>query len=142
MEEEIVDLTTPPKEEPWCSACADFTDYKRKWTAYPRADLDGGTYPENEEVPHCIRCDSVMHYLSLSTQLVWGFRFAGTTIFIIATLLCFFLFDFSPGSVTWWIAGMMVAILVTKAPKRSRKALLSHALYMEKIKLMKPEKKL
>ena len=142
MKEGIVDLSAKTKEEPWCSHCSGFTDYKRKWTAYQRADLNGGIYPENDDVPHCVSCGSMMHFLSSSRLLVWGCRFIGSTIFVLITLVCFFLFDYSLGVTTLWGTGIVAAILLSKLPIKSRKALTSYDLYVEKQKLSNLEKKL
>ena len=81
MKEGIVDLSAKTKEEPWCSHCSGFTDYKRKWTAYQRADLNGGIYPENDDVPHCVSCGSMMHFFKfiqasgLGLPLYWKHNF-------------------------------------------------------------------
>ena len=61
MENEIVDLDFENKEEPWCSNCSAFTNYRRRWTTVTRGDLDGGVYAENLEI-HCVICGSEMHF--------------------------------------------------------------------------------
>ena len=84
MEEEAEDIESlnPPKktEEPWCSTCRSYTDYRRKWDAFPRANLDGGIYAENIESPHCIDCEQQMHYLSHCRRIAAFFTLLGMLI--------------------------------------------------------------
>ena len=140
MAEEIIDITPISKNEPWCTSCSGFTDYQRKWTTYPRADLDGGTYAENIEVPHCTVCHSPMYDLNTCKQLLWGFRLLGSTILGLATLVCFFMYDFSLVSVTFWIIFFIITTILFKAPIKSRRALNSYDLYLEKEKLINTNK--
>ena len=78
MEEEAEEIESldpqEEKEEPWCVVCREYTDYRRKWNTLPRANLDGGTYSENVESPHCVECENQMIYLShckLITRFFW-----------------------------------------------------------------------
>ena len=135
MEEEIVTLNNEPSEEPWCSSCHNFTDYKRKWTAYPRADLDGGTYSEIVEVPHCVHCGSGMFDLSNCRKFVWGVRLCAYAFLIVVSLLCFFLFDITATGMTLWSLCFLITILLCKLPVKSREALQSHSDYQKLSKL-------
>ena len=131
MEDEIITLNKEPREEPWCSSCRHFTDYKRKWTTYPRADLDGGTYSEIVEVPHCIHCGSVMYELSNCRKFVWGVRlFAGASL-VVVSLLNFFLFDITSTGIIIWFLCFGCTILMCKLPVKSREALRTHSDYQK-----------
>ena len=140
MEEEIIEITPPVKNEPWCILCSGFTDYKRKWNTYPRADLDGGTYAEYTETPYCTVCQTMMYDLRSCKQLVWGFRIIGSTILLLASLVCFLIYDFSAVSVTIFGGVFIVTIILVNAPSKSRKALASYALYLDEQKLMDSSK--
>jgi hypothetical protein len=63
MEIDVEDIESldPPeeKEEPWCYTCHAFTDYRRKWDTFNRADLDGGF------IPKLLKCHIVSIVLSL-----------------------------------------------------------------------------
>lgn len=137
MEEDFIDLTAPPQEEPWCSACSMFSDYKRKWTTYPRANLDGGTYSENIEIPHCIECGSTMHYLRSSKQLVRGFLIVAVIFLLLSTLILFLMYDLSIVTLSLWVFCTLVTILISKVPVASRRALATYSLYIEKQKILK-----
>ena len=118
-ETEIIDLTEGEKEEPWCANCRKFTDYRRKWSTFPRADLDGGSYIQNEEIPHCVTCDSRMHYLGVCRRVAWGFRFICFFSGVISTLLCFVLFTPSAYSLLGWIFSILLLGGVSKLPAQS-----------------------
>lgn len=134
MEEKIIDLSISDQVEPWCSTCSEFSDYRRKWNTYPRADLDGGTYSENIEIAHCIECGCVMHYLRDCRLLTWGFRLVGLTIFMMSSLLLFGLYELSWATFIIWIATIFVAIMLCKIPVSSRKALSTYLLYLKQSK--------
>jgi len=140
MAEEIIDITPISKNEPWCTSCSGFTDYQRKWTTYPRADLDGGTYAENIEIPHCTVCQNPMYDLRSCKQLLWGFRLLGATILGLSTLVCFIMYDLSVVSLTVWMFFLIVTTILVKAPSNSRRALNSYALFLDKEKLMNSNK--
>jgi hypothetical protein len=131
MEEEIVTLNNEPSEEPWCSFCNNFTDYKRKWTTYPRSDLDGGTYSETVEVPHCVHCGSVMFDLGNCRKFVWGVRLFAYAFLIVVSLLNFFLFDITVTGVIIWFLSFGGTILMCKLPVKSREALRTHSDYQK-----------
>ena len=140
MNEEIIDLPYPTKEEPWCSTCASFSDYKRKWSTYPRANLDGGTYSENTEVPHCTECGNAMHYLSSCRLLVRSLRSIAFFLSFLSAMLFFILYEISTTTVVLWLLSLFLPILISKAPITSRKALVSHGIYLEKQKILNAEK--
>lgn len=137
MEEDIVELTTPVSKDPWCSECSGFTDFKRKWTSYSRANLDGGTYNENIETPHCVECGSPMQDLRTCRQLVWSFRLFALFFLILCTCFCFFFFNFSFWTVIVWLAGLFTSFLIAKIPNSARNALFSHRIFQEKQKITK-----
>ena len=140
MDEEIIDLNPPTKEEPWCSACSSFSDYKRKWSTYPRANLDGGTYSENIEVPYCIECGNAMHYLSSCRLLVRSLRSIAFVLSFLSAMLFFILYEISTTTVVLWLLSLILSILISKVPITSRKALESHGIYLEKQKILNAEK--
>ena len=76
MDEEFVDLSKDVQEQPWCSVCMEFSDYRRKWQSLPRADLEGGTYSENTESPYCVGCGSLMYDLKDSRNLLFFYSYA------------------------------------------------------------------
>jgi len=131
MEDETVTLNNEPSEEPWCSYCHHFTDYKRKWTTYPRADLDGGTYSEIIEVPHCVHCGSVMYDLSNCRKFIWGVRLFAYAFLIVVSLLNFFLFDITATGIIIWFLCFGCTILMCKLPVKSREALRTHSDYQK-----------
>ena len=51
LQKDVEDLNSvdlpDEQEEPWCSTCRAFTDYRRKWDTVNRSDLDGGIYSDN-----------------------------------------------------------------------------------------------
>ena len=130
MDEQIEDLTpnqSPSEsEEPWCSTCHAFTDYRRKWDSIQRADLDGGSYSENIEVPHCIDCEQPMLLLSTCRKLVWSVNFLAIISFFIGLLSLFVLFGFSIGSVIGLSLHAGFCYLMSRLPQQSRLTLLSH----------------
>jgi hypothetical protein len=134
VEDEIINLED--KEEPWCSHCLSHTDYKIKWTTFPRANLDGGTYSEIDESPYCINCGNLMHKLSTCRIIVWSVRVACLLLFLLWCLLCFFLYEISYYTVLAWLVGIFVLVLVSKSPRKSRKALSTHRFSQHKSKLL------
>ena len=87
IEDLIPDESAIEDEEPWCRICHDFTDYRRKWDTFNRADQDGGSYSEIIEVPHCINCDHSMLLISTSRKLVWSVNFLALLTWVVG-LLC------------------------------------------------------
>jgi hypothetical protein len=122
MPEGIVDLTEDG-EEPWCSLCMSFTDYRRKWQAVPRADLDGGTYNENTENPYCVDCGSRMYKLSNCSQLLWFTRLFALLFMLLASMVCFYLFSPTQVSLLCWMLCLLVAWTVVRIPANARQAL-------------------
>ncbi len=137
MEDEIVDLEFEVEEQPWCSNCSDFTDYRRKWTSVTRGDLDGGVYSENLEIPSCIICCSEMHFLKSSKMLVRFTKMISLLCIIISSLFCFYLFDATIASSLVWVLLVLLSVLILKLPKRANKALETyHAfIHAQKIKV-------
>ena len=90
MEEEVEEIESldPPdiQEEPWCSTCKEFTDYRRKWDSVSRGDLDGGAYSDLVESPYCIECGSPMLLLSNCKRLVRWTNLLTSTAFALAIL--------------------------------------------------------
>ena len=129
MDEEVENLSTDPpvaEEEPWCETCHAFTDYRRKWDSIQRSDLDGGSYSENIEVPHCIECEQPMLLLSTCRKLVWSVNFLSIITWLIGLLCLMVLFDFSIGSVTGLILHAGFCYLISRLPQKSRLTLLSY----------------
>ncbi len=122
MPEGMVDLTENG-EEPWCSSCLGFTDYRRKWQSLARPDLDGGTYPENIEYPHCVDCGSRMYKLSNCRQLLWFVRLLAFLLMLLASLVCFYLFPPTLMSLLFWMLCLFAAGGVVRMPINARKAL-------------------
>ena len=104
MEIDVEDIESldPPeeKEEPWCYTCHAFTDYRRKWDTFNRADMDGGFYSEIVEVPHCINCEHSMLLISTSRKLVWFVNFLALLTWGVGLLCVIILFEFSFSSFT------------------------------------------
>ena len=75
MEEKVEEIESldPPesKEEPWCSTCLGFTDYRRKWDTVSRGDLDGGAYSEVLESPFA--CNAQVLCFSSPPAIDWSF---------------------------------------------------------------------
>ena len=130
MEDEIVDLSEEKKEKPWCSTCSDFTDYRRKWTTVARADLDGGAYSENMEIPHCVTCGSVMQYLENCKRLVFSVRILVILFILLSTMVFFYLYDPSVFSLLCLSVCLLVANVLNRLPVESRRALWTHKVFM------------
>lgn len=130
MEDEIVDLSEEKKEEPWCSTCSGFTDYRRKWTTVPRADLDGGAYSENMEIPHCLTFGSVMQYLKICKRLVYGVRILVILFILLSAMVFLFLYDPSVFSLLCLSVCLVVANVLNRLPGESRRALWTHKVFM------------
>ena len=130
MDEQIEDLTPTQSpgedEEPWCATCHAFTDYRRKWDSIQRSDLDGGSYSENIEIPHCIECEQPMLLLSTCRKLLWSVYFLAIIIWLVGLLSVLALFGFSLGSVTGLLLHAGFCYLISRLPQRSRLTLLSH----------------
>ena len=129
MEEEIIDLTpdkTPDqKEEPWCRFCHAYTDYRRKWDAFNRADLDGGSYSEIVEVPHCIECENPMLLISASKKLVWSVNLLVILTWLIGLLTVDVLFQYSYSSISGLFILGLFCYLISRLPYKSRQTLSS-----------------
>lgn len=130
MDEQIEDLTPTQSpgedEEQWCATCHAFTDYRRKWDSIQRSDLDGGSYSENIEIPHCIECEQPMLLLSTCRKLLWSVNFLAIIIWLVGLLSVLALFGFSLGSVTGLLLHAGFCYLISRLPQRSRLTLLSH----------------
>jgi len=130
MEDEIVDLSEEKKEVPWCSSCAGFTDYRRKWTTVSRADLDGGAYSENIEIPHCVTCGAVMQYLKNCKRLVFGVRILLILFILLSAMVFFYLYDPSVFSLLCLSVCLLAANVLNRLPRESRRALWTHKVFM------------
>ena len=130
MDEQIEDLTpvqTPQEvEEPWCATCHAFTDYRRKWATYNRADLDGGSYSENIEVPHCIDCENPMFLISTCRKLVWSVNSLTILSWLIGLLGVLVLFGISFGSIIGLLIHGGFCYLTSRLPLKSRLTLKSY----------------
>jgi len=135
MEDEIVELEIEVEDQPWCSSCSDFTDYRRKWTSVTRGDLDGRVYAENLEIPSCIICGSEMHFLKSSKILVRFTKMISLLCIIISSLVCFYLFDATISSTLVWVLLVLLSVLILKLPKRAKKALDTHDAFIHAQKL-------
>ena len=111
------------QEEPWCSTCRAFTDYRRKWDTVNRSDLDGGIYSDNIEVPYCINCGNVVRLLSHSKKLVWSVNLLLLFAWGIGplTVQVLFEFNFTTLLIITFYAGL--CYLLSLLPSQSRKAL-------------------
>jgi hypothetical protein len=129
MEIDVEDIESldPPeeKEEPWCYTCHAFTDYRRKWDTFNRADLNGGSYPEIVEVPHCIKCDHSMFLISTSRKLVWSVNFLALLTWVVGLLCVIILFEFTFGSCIGLLIHGSICYLLSRLPKKSRLTLTS-----------------
>ena len=130
MGEEIENLysSDPPAkdEEPWCATCHAFTDYRRKWDTIQRADLDGGSYSENFEIPHCIDCDKPMLLLSTCRKLVWSVNSLTILVWLIGLLGVLVLFGISIGSIIGLLIHGGFCYLTSRLPLKSRLSLQSY----------------
>ena len=130
MEEDVEDIESldppPPLEEPWCSTCHGLTDYRRKWDTIQRADLDGGSYSENIEIPYCIDCDKPMLLLSTCRKLVWSVNSLTILVWLIGLLGVLALFGFSLGSITGLLIHGACCYLTSRLPHKSRLTLQSY----------------
>jgi len=130
MGEEIENLysSDPPAkdEEPWCATCHAFTDYRRKWDTIQRADLDGGSYSENFEIPHCIDCDKPMLLLSTCRKLVWSVNSLTILVWLIGLLGVLVLFGISIGSIIGLLIHGGFCYLTSRLPLKSRLTLQSY----------------
>jgi len=122
MPDVMVDLTEDG-DEPWCSTCLAFTDYRRKWQSLPRADLDGGTYTENTENTHCVDCGSRMYKLSNCRQVLLFVRLLAFLFMVLASLVCFYLFPPTPVSLLCWMLCLLAAWAFAQIPINARQAL-------------------
>jgi hypothetical protein len=129
MEIDVEDIESldPPeeKEEPWCSFCHEHTDYRRKWDAFKRADLDGGTYSEVIETPHCIDCGRPMLLVSTSRKLVLFVNTVGILTWAVGLLIAVVLFGFSFGSLIGLLLHGLICYLFCRLPGKSRLTLRS-----------------
>lgn len=125
--DDIETITDEPEEpkgaEPWCLTCRGYTDYRRKWSTVSRADMDGGTYPDVVEIPHCIDCEQPMHYLRSCRALVWAMNFLACTIWTIALLATLSLFDISSGSLLAFALSSILCLGISRMPHKSRQVL-------------------
>lgn len=136
MEDEIEDISLEedeekPKEEPWCLTCRGYTDYRRKWSTVSRADLDGRTYSENSEVPHCIACGNRMLLISHCRILVSGINIFSLSVVILAIMCSFVLFEFSAISLFGLLPVSLLAFGLTRIPQKSRRWLREWRIWKE-----------
>lgn len=129
MQEDVEDIETldlpEEKEEPWCYTCHAYTDYRRKWDTFNRADLDGGFYSEIVEVPHCIDCDHSMLLISTSRKLIWFVNFLALLTWGVGLLSVIILFDFTFGSCIGLFIHGCICYLFSRLPKKSKLTLTS-----------------
>ena len=127
MEEEAEEIESldPPeeKEEPWCVVCREYTDYRRKWNTLPRANLDGGTYSENVESPHCVECENPMIYLSHCKLITGFFWVLGILILGISLVSTVALFQLSWESLIGFSLFLLLSFAIIRIPRKSRRCL-------------------
>lgn len=127
MEEEAEEIESldPPeeKEEPWCVVCREYTDYRRKWNTLPRANLDGGTYSENVESPHCVECENQMIYLSHCKLITGFFWVLGLLILGISLVCTLALFPLSWVSLIGFSLFLLLSFAIVRIPRKSRRCL-------------------
>ena len=137
MEEEAEEIESldPPeeKEEPWCVVCREYSDYRRKWSTLPRANLDGGTYSENVESPHCVECENQMIYLSHCKLITGFFWVLGLLILGISLVCTLALFPLSWGSLIGFSLFLLLSFAIVRIPRKSRR-------YLAEWKIWKKEK--
>ena len=137
MEEEAEEIESldPPeeKEEPWCVVCREYTDYRRKWNTLPRANLDGGTYSENVESPHCVECGNQMIYLSHCKLITGFFWVLGLLILGISLVCTLALFPLSWVSLIGFSLFLLLSFAIVRIPRKSRR-------YLSEWKVWKEEK--
>jgi len=127
MEEEAEEIESldPPeeKEEPWCVVCREYSDYRRKWSTLPRANLDGGTYSENVESPHCVECENQMIYLSHCKLITGFFWVLGLLILGISLVCTLALFPLSWVSLIGFSLFLLLSFAIVRIPRKSRRCL-------------------
>ena len=127
MEEEAEEIESldPPekKEEPWCVVCREYTDYRRKWNTLPRANLDGGTYSENVESPHCVECENPMIYLSHCKLITGFFWVLGLLMLGISLVSTVALFQLSWESLIGFSLFLLLSFAIIRIPRKSRRCL-------------------
>ena len=122
--DDIETITDEPEgEEPWCLTCRGYTDYRRKWSTVSRADMDGGTYPDVMETPHCIDCEQPVHYLRTCRNLVWAMNLLACATWTIALLATLSLFDISSGSLLAFALSSILCLGISRMPHKSRQVL-------------------
>ena len=124
IEDLIPDESAIEDEEPWCRICPS-RSARRKWDTFNRADLDGGSYSEIVEVPHCINCDHSMLLISTSRKLVWSVNFLALLTWVVALLCVIILFEFTFGSCIGLLIHGSICYLLSRLPKKSRLTLTS-----------------
>ena len=53
----------PDLNLPWCSKCRLHSDYRNVLGNVTRMNPDEGTYTENLEIPHCLKCNRKMYLI-------------------------------------------------------------------------------
>ncbi len=143
MEENDYELIDATEEEPWCSACEAFSDYKRRWSCWQRSNTDGGVYSSNEEAPYCVSCGSKMTYLKECMLLIRFFRTCGFLSLTVAGLICFALFEPGILSCTIFFISLAIACGITRIPRKSLRAIRQRKKFLkEKSAAEKLERKL
>ena len=135
MEEEAEEIESldPPeeKEEPWCVVCREYTDYRSKWNTLPRANLDGGTYSENVESPHCVECENQMIYLNHCKLITRFFWVLGLLILGISLVSTVALFRLSSGSLIGFSLFLLLSFAIIRIPRKSRRCLAEWKVWKE-----------
>ena len=125
--DDIETITDEPEksegEEPWCLTCREYTDYRRKWSTVSRADMDGGTYSDVVETPHCIDCQEPMHYLGNCRNLVWAMNSLALLTWAVVLVATLSLFDLSTGSLLTLGLLSILCLGISRIPSKSRQTL-------------------
>ena len=129
MEDRVEDIESidphPEREEPWCKSCHSHTDYRRKWGTVTRGDLDGRSYSEVYEIPHCIKCEKPMLFISSSRRLVYFVNALAILAWVIGFLCVTYLFEFGIASIFGLLVHAGICVLISRFPRQSRLTLSS-----------------
>ena len=134
MEIDVEDIESldPPEEKrgnPGAIPAMPLRIYRRKWDTYNRADMDGGSYSEIVEVPHCIKCDHSMLLISTSRKTGLVCQFSRATDMGCRFTLCgVILFEFTFSSFTGLLIHGCICYLLSRLPKKIQ----THSFKLEK----------
>ncbi len=115
------DPSKPDVNLPWCGKCRLHGAYKNVWGTVTRLNPDEGTYVENREVPHCLKCHAEMYpvkdykalvlTISVTLSLVW-----------LGLVLCS-VYVFPRGEYSWptFLAYTGLVFFLWIAPTRARR---------------------